>query len=358
MPSRARRSAGTRPSACAGSPWRLEGAVARAAPRPRRASTRSPRWVTTARHADTARRRLRDAAPGCRARSRRWRAVATARASPSSDGRPAMRGSTRVASSSARATRLEHRLDHVVRVAPRRHADVQVHPAWVAKARKKSSEQLEVEAAELARAERHVVDEVRTPERSTDGLHQRLVERHGGVRRSARCPSCRPAPRGGPGRGRAHVLDRVVVVDVEIARGVDGRDRRGRASPGLEHVAEERDAGLDLATPRCRRGRAARRCGSPSSFARPRRLPAGPRLTGRGVPRFIALPPLPVTRRRGATVGVEPLHVGERSHGGRGRADRGRASITLVRVTKSSMPSGEAKRAVPPVGSTWFGPAT
>ena len=33
-------------------------------------------------------------------------------------------------------------------------------------------------------------------------------------------------------------------------------------------------------------------------------------------------------------------------------------SITLERFTKSSVPSGEAKRAVPAVGSTWLGPAT
>jgi hypothetical protein len=32
--------------------------------------------------------------------------------------------------------------------------------------------------------------------------------------------------------------------------------------------------------------------------------------------------------------------------------------MTLDRFTKSSVPSGEAKRAVPAVGSTWLGPAT
>jgi hypothetical protein len=36
----------------------------------------------------------------------------------------------------------------------------------------------------------------------------------------------------------------------------------------------------------------------------------------------------------------------------------GEYSITLSRVTKSSVLSAEEKRAVPPVGSTWFGPAT
>ena len=33
-------------------------------------------------------------------------------------------------------------------------------------------------------------------------------------------------------------------------------------------------------------------------------------------------------------------------------------SMTLDRFTKSSVPSGDANRAVPAVGSTWFGPAT
>ena len=36
----------------------------------------------------------------------------------------------------------------------------------------------------------------------------------------------------------------------------------------------------------------------------------------------------------------------------------GEYSITLERLTKSSVPSGDAKRAVPAVGSTWLGPAT
>ena len=31
--------------------------------------------------------------------------------------------------------------------------------------------------------------------------------------------------------------------------------------------------------------------------------------------------------------------------------------MMLVRLTKSYTPSGEAYRAVPPVGSTWLGPA-
>jgi hypothetical protein len=35
----------------------------------------------------------------------------------------------------------------------------------------------------------------------------------------------------------------------------------------------------------------------------------------------------------------------------------GSKRITLVRFRKSSTPSGEKKRAEPPVGSTWFGPA-
>ena len=44
---------------------------------------------------------------------------------------------------------------------------------------------------------------------------------------------------------------------------------------------------------------------------------------------------------------VEPS---SRSFGGSNRTK-------LMRFRKSSTPSGEEKRAVPPVGSTWFGPA-
>jgi hypothetical protein len=36
----------------------------------------------------------------------------------------------------------------------------------------------------------------------------------------------------------------------------------------------------------------------------------------------------------------------------------GEYSITLERFTKSSVDSGDENRAVPPVGRTWFGPAT
>lgn len=38
-------------------------------------------------------------------------------------------------------------------------------------------------------------------------------------------------------------------------------------------------------------------------------------------------------------------------------APRALASIRLERLTKSYTPSGEEKRAVPEVGSTWLGPA-
>src|SRR5207244_5694956 len=37
---------------------------------------------------------------------------------------------------------------------------------------------------------------------------------------------------------------------------------------------------------------------------------------------------------------------------------RSEYSMTLERLTKSSVPSGDAKRAVPAVGRTWLGPAT
>ena len=73
------------------------------------------------------------------------------------------------------------------------------------------------------------------------------------------------------------------------------------------------------------------------------------------------MPPLVLLRARlrGAPVAVSPsIRDSVVRCGSAAASPDGEYSSTLERFTKSSVPSGDAKRAVPAVGRTWFGPAT
>ena len=57
---------------------------------------------------------------------------------------------------------------------------------------------------------------------------------------------------------------------------------------------------------------------------------------------------------------LQPFGLGQRDGGGADRGQRRRqsAATQVVRLRKSKTERPEANRAVRPVGSTWFGPAT
>src|SRR6185436_14747925 len=127
----------------------------------------------------------------------------------------------------------------------------------------------------------------------------------------------------------------------------------------LEHVVEERDAGRDLVAPAAvepERQLDVRLLG----LARDRSGAAAmPRRSATGTNWHQRRPPMAASRCSTARpCASSPSRRASRTTAGPSRAMvRGVASMTLVRFMKSYTPRGDAKRAVPPVGRTWFGPA-
>ena len=108
---------------------------------------------------------------------------------------------------------------------------------------------LERESAHALTSEGEVDDGVRPPADVDDGRRDRLVHRHRGVTEP---PDPGPIPerlgKRGP-QGQGHVLDRVMVVDVDIARRVDLEVEQRVMGERPEQVVEEANAGVDLALP-------------------------------------------------------------------------------------------------------------
>src|SRR5438034_749033 len=151
----------------------------------------------------------------------------------------------------------------------------------------------------------------------------------------------------------ADVLDRMVLVHLDVALCLDGEVHEAVLRPGLEHVAEKWDRRLDL------RGAGAvdvelkRDLGLLGLALHPRvpcrRVRAHSVLPGSLPNRNSAARPCPAS----PSIRVSALRWGAAAS-----SPRSEYSMTLERLTKSSVPSGDAKRAVPAVGRTWLGPAT
>src|SRR5262245_4597985 len=139
-------------------------------------------------------------------------------------------------------------------------------------------------------------------------------------------------------------------VHLDVARGLDGEVEEAVLRPGFEHVAEERNRRPDL-----------RRAGAihveSDGDLRLLGLALDPRLAGR--PLLAHRDPPSVRISAAARWPPSPSTSASTLRCGRAAASPAlEYSMTLARFTKSSTPSGEEKRAVPAVGSTWLGPAT
>src|SRR5438552_8658880 len=233
--------------------------------------------------------------------------------------------------------RLEGRLDDVVRVAARGHADVQVHRRLIGEREQEVVNQLDVEAADLRLLDLDVVDEERPSGEVDDARHQRLVERYRGLAEAADAGLVAERLAERLAERQADVLDRVVIVHLEVARRAHGEVEEAVAGEDLEHVVQERDTALHLVAPGSVEVQlqvdvgllgASRDRGGP--LVRARRGAAGAK--------GHRLPPLTAAARRAPArpSASRPSSRASRTTGGpRVASVRGPAPMTLVRLTKS-----------------------
>ena len=198
-------------------------------------------------------------------------------------------------------------------------------------------DQLDVEVADLRLLDAHVVDEERATGQVDDARHERLVERH---RRLAEAPDAglvaeRLAKR--LAERQPDVLDGVVVVDVEVARRLEREVEEPVAREYLEHVVQERDAGLHLVAPApvdVQLESDVRLLGAPFDRGRPL---VRPRWSAAGAQCHRCPPPMAASRRSTARPWASsPSRRARRTMAGpRVVIVRRPAPMTLVRFTKS-----------------------
>src|SRR5712691_5997805 len=180
-------------------------------------------------------------------------------------------------------------------------------------------EQVQVEVRDPRPPERHIEDQVR-PTRVAHRLLECLAQ------------------------ADADVLDRVVQVHVQVALGIHGKVHQAVLGPGLQHVVEEGDASLHL-------GRPAAVQVELQHDLRLLRVALDPRLP---VAWLHALPP--VRSMRTAAAAPWPSRPSTRlssaTWGPASASPLAEYWMTLMRLTKSSVLSADANRAVPPVGRT------
>src|SRR5213593_289940 len=249
--------------------------------------------------------------------------------------------------------RLELCLRDVVEVVAVVHGHVQRELGVEGEGAEELLEQVEVEVRHARPRHRHAEDEERPARQVHRRGDERLVHRdeRGAVADDALFVAERQPER--LPEHDADVLDRVMLVHFDVPLRLDGEVHQAVLRPRLEHVAEERDWRLHL------RGAGAvevelerdlRLLGLALDAGLPcRRLRAHSLLPGSFPSRSSAARPCPAS----PSIRVSVLRWGAAA-----ASPRSEYSMTLERLTKSSVPSGDAKRAVPAVGRTWLGPAT
>src|SRR6185436_17712073 len=145
--------------------------------------------------------------------------------------------------------RLEDRLNLVMARAAVEDLDVDVRPRADGEALEEIVHQLGLEIADLDDLDLQVDGRVRAPAEIDRRDRERLVHRHDEV-----AGAIDPAPVAERLRHRfaerdAEILDRVVLVDVEIAARVNPQVEGAVARHQLQHVIEKTDAGADVVPP-------------------------------------------------------------------------------------------------------------
>ena len=149
----------------------------------------------------------------------------------------------------------------------------------------------------------------------------------------------------------------MVDVHLDVAGRFHAQIHQAVLGPGFQHVTEERDRRGDL-----RRARAVEIELEPDLGLL--RLALDASLPAFRLAAHAREPPCPAALVAIRTSAAAPCparpstRVKARRCGSAAWSPVAAYSMTLVRVTKSSAPNGDEKRAVPAVGSTWLGPAT
>src|SRR3989442_2940624 len=246
------------------------------------------------------------------------------------------------------ADRLEHGLGDVVQVVAVVHGDVQRDLRVEREGAEELLQQVAVEVRDAPARHRHAEDEERPPGDVHRRRDERLVHRNAGGAEAHDALLVAERLLERLAEHDADVLDGVVLVDLDVALRLEGEVDEAMLGERLEHVAEERNRRLHLrgagaVQPQRERDLRLLR------LALHARLPS---LAHVGSPSFVrasaALPWAVSPSMRDSVVRC----------GSAAASPDGEYSSTLERFTKSSVPSGDAKRAVPAVGGTWFGPAT
>src|SRR2546428_618956 len=244
------------------------------------------------------------------------------------------------------ADRLEHGLRDVVQVVAVVHGDVQRDLRVERERAEELLQEVAVEIGDAAARHRHAEDEERPPRDVHRGGDEGLVhrDRRGAEAHDALLVAERLFDR--LTEHDADVLDRVVLIDLDVALCLDGEVHEPVLGERLQHVAEERDRRLDLrgagaVEPQRERDLRLLR------LALHARLPSLAHVRSPSFVRASAALPWAVSPSMRDSV----VRCGSAA-----ASPDGEYSSTLERFTKSSVPSGDAKRAVPAVGRTWFGP--
>src|SRR5260370_42062523 len=127
---------------------------------------------------------------------------------------------------------------------------MQVHADFVAERLHKIAHQHGLKLAHALLLYRDVVREVHAPADIDHRAAERLIERHDRV---AKPPDTRTIAERLAKRAAHHdpdVLDRVMLVDMEIAARLDHQIEEAMAREALEHMVEERHAGMNFDAPR------------------------------------------------------------------------------------------------------------
>ena len=134
----------------------------------------------------------------------------------------------------------------MVRVAALGHVEVQVHAELVAKGEKKIVDQLGRKRANPFLLDGQIIGQKGSPAEIDDAIHQGFVERHAGFAKAANAALI--AQRGAKGfaQRQPHVFNRMMIVNLDITRGLEGEIKKSMPGKQLQHVVEKGHAGGDL----------------------------------------------------------------------------------------------------------------